>query len=193
MQDVIPGSIGFVMLYLIAGYFIFGYILNKIVPGKTPEILMDVPPYQKPMSRNISRKVWMRTSGFLKVAVPFVILGSLLVNVLYMAGTIDWLGNILAPMFEGWFGVPRETAGPLVAAFLRKDLAVAQLSAIEMTKYQMISAVVLVSIYFPCIATFAMMLREGRKAFLGSLAVLLVVVFTWGGLLHLLWILMGVV
>lgn len=193
MQDVIPGSIGFVMLYLIAGYFIFGYILNKIIPGKTPEILMDVPPYQKPMFHNISRKVWMRTSGFLKVAVPFVILGSLLVNVLYLAGAIDWLGNILAPMFEGWFGVPKETAGPLVAAFLRKDLAVAQLSAIEMTKYQMISAVVLVSIYFPCIATFAMMLREGGRAFLGSLAVLLVVVFTWGGLLHLLWILMGVV
>lgn len=192
MQDVIPGTIGFVMLYLVAGYFIFGYILSKVIPGRTPEILMDIPPYQRPMSSNIVRKVWMRTSGFLKVAVPFVLLGCLIVNVLYLTGTIDWLGSILAPMFEGWFGVPRQTAGPLVAAFLRKDLAVAQLSAIEMTKYQMISAVVLVSIYFPCIATFAMMLREGGKAFLGSLAVLIVVVFSWGGLLHLIWKLMGV-
>ena len=192
MQDVIPNSIGFVMLYLFAGYFVFGFILNKVVPGRTPEILMDVPAYQKPTLYNVGRKVWMRTSGFLKVAVPFVLLGSLIVNILYLLGTIDWLGNVLAPMFEGWFGVPKETAGPLVAAFLRKDLAVAQLSAIHMTKYQMISAVVLVSIYFPCIATFALMLKEGGKTFLGSLAVLLAAVFTWGGLLHLLWKLAGV-
>ncbi len=192
MQDVIPSSIGFVMLYLFAGYFVFGFILNKVVPGKTPEVLMDVPPYQRPTLHNVGRKVWMRTSGFLRVAVPFVLLGSLIVNILYLLGTIDWLGNVLAPIFEGWFGVPRETAGPLVAAFLRKDLAVAQLSAIHMTKYQMISAVVLVSIYFPCIATFAMMLKEGGKAFLGSLTVLLVAVLAWGGLLHLLWKLVGV-
>jgi len=88
--------------------------------------------------------------------------------------------------------VPKETAGPLIAAFLRKDLAVAQLSAIPMTPYQMITAVVLVSIYFPCVATFAMMLKEGWKELLGALAVLSVVVFTYGGLIHLIGILLGV-
>jgi len=192
MQDVIPESIGFVMLYLFIGYFVMGYILNKVIPGRAPEILMDVPPYRKPMLKNISRKVWIRTSGFLKVAVPFVLLGCLIINVLYLVGTIDWLGNVFAPVFEGWFGVPRETAGPLVAAFLRKDLAVAQLSAIHMTKYQMISSVVLVSIYFPCVATFAMILKESWKALLGSLVVLVIAAFGWGGLLHLIWKLMGV-
>ena len=192
MQDVIPESIGFVMLYLFIGYFVMGYILNKVISGRAPEILMDVPPYQKPMLKNIKRKVWMRTSGFLKVAVPFVLLGCLIVNILYLAGTIDWLGNVFAPVFEGWFGVPKETAGPLVAAFLRKDLAVAQLSAIHMTKYQMITSVVLVSIYFPCVATFAMILKESWKALLGSLVVLLIAAFGWGGLLHLIWKLMGV-
>ncbi len=80
-------------------------------------------------------------------------------NVLYLVRFIDWVGNVLSPVFVVWFGVPEATAGPLIAAFLRKDLAVAQLSVIEMTPYQMISAVVLVSIYFPCVATFAMMLK----------------------------------
>ena len=192
MQDVVPDLMGWILLYLIIGYFIFGYILNKIVPGKAPEFLIDVPPYRRPMLSNIGKKVWGRIAGFFKVAIPFVLLGCALVSVLYLLGVIQWLGDFLAPVFVGWFGVPAETAGPLIAAFLRKDLAVAQLSMIDMTPYQMITSVVLVSIYFPCVATFAMMLKEGWKELLGALAVLTVVVFAYGGLIHLIGILMGV-
>ena len=192
MEEVIPETMGVVVLYLIIGYFLFGFVLNKLIPGKSPEILIDVPPYQMPTKRNVTRKMWMRTSSFLKVAVPFVLLGCMIVNVLYLAGIMDWLANLFGPLLTGWFGVPKETVGPLIAAFLRKDLAVAQLSAIEMTSYQMITSVVLVSIYFPCVATFAMMLQEGWKELLGSLVVLAVVVFLYGGLVHLIGILAGV-
>ncbi|HDP37293.1 MAG TPA: ferrous iron transporter B [Candidatus Atribacteria bacterium] len=192
MQEVIPESIGMVLLYLIFGYFIFGFILNKLIPGKSPEILIDVPPYQKPLWNNISRKLRMRLGGFLKTAVPFVLFGCAIVNILYLTGTIDWLAKILTPLLTGWFGVPGETVGPLIAAFLRKDLAVAQLSAIEMSKYQMITSVVLVSIYFPCVATFVMLLKEGWKNLLGSLAVLVSVIFLYGGLINLIWTLLGV-
>jgi len=192
MQEVIPESIGIVLLYLIFGYFIFGFILNKLVPGKSPEILIDVPPYQKPMWNNIARKLRMRLGGFLKTAVPFVLLGCAIVNILYLTGTIDWLAKTLTPLLTGWFGVPGETVGPLIAAFLRKDLAVAQLSAIEMSKYQMITSVVLVSIYFPCIATFVMLLKEGWKNLIGSFAVLVTVIFLYGGSINLIWSLLGV-
>jgi len=192
MQEVIPESIGIVLLYLIFGYFIFGFILNKLVPGKSPEILIDVPPYQKPMWNNIARKLRMRLGGFLKTAVPFVLLGCVIVNILYLAGTIDWLAKTLTPLLTGWFGVPGETVGPLIAAFLRKDLAVAQLSTIEMSKYQMITSVVLVSIYFPCIATFVMLLKEGWKNLIGSFAVLVTVIFLYGGLINVIWKLLGV-
>ncbi|MHC2994552.1 MAG: ferrous iron transporter B [Candidatus Atribacteria bacterium] len=192
MQEVIPESTGIVLLYLIFGYFIFGFILNKLTPGKSPEILIDVPSYQKPLWNNISRKLRMRLGGFLKTAVPFVLFGCAIVNILYLTGTIDWLAKTLTPLLTGWFGVPGETVGPLIAAFLRKDLAVAQLSAIEMSKYQMITSVVLVSIYFPCVATFVMLLKEGWKNLLGSLAVLVTVIFLYGGLINLIWTLLGV-
>lgn len=192
MQEVIPESTGIVLLYLIFGYFIFGFILNKLTPGKSPEILIDVPPYQKPLWNNISRKLRMRLGGFLKTAVPFVLFGCAIVNILYLTGTIGWLAKTLSPLLTGWFGVPGETAGPLVAAFLRKDLAVAQLSAIKMSKYQMITSVVLVSIYFPCVATFVMLLKEGWRNLLGSLAVLVTVIFLYGGLINLIWTLLGV-
>ncbi len=200
MIEIIPGYVGFVMLYLLIGFFVTGFVLNKIIPGRSPEILMDVPPYRMPTVRNIGRKMWMRVKGFLFVAIPFVMLGVLLVNVLYWWGVIDWLADILEPVLSAWFGVPKETVGPLLAAFLRKDLAIAQLSAIEMTTYQLITSVVLINLYFPCVATFAMILKEGKEGgcksapifLLGSLATLVATVFLFGGLLHLIWIILGV-
>jgi len=197
MQNVIPDYTGFVILYLLSGYFLFGFILNKIVPGRSPEILIDVPELRSPTMRNISKKMWIRIRGFLVSAIPLVMLGSFVIGVLYLAGIIDFLSKILEPLFVFWFGVPKETTAPLIAAFMRKDLAIAQLQGLRAqgvisNTYQMVSAVVLTSIYFPCMATFVMMLREGGKALIGALLALLAAAFLFGGLLHLIWIVMGV-
>jgi ferrous iron transport protein B len=200
MLEVIPDYVGLVMIYLFLGFFVFGFILHKILPGRSPEMLLDVPPYRMPTFRNVSRKLWARVRGFITVAIPFMILGVLLVNVLYLVGVIDWLANSLEPVLTGWFGVPKETVSPLITAFMRKDLAVAQLSAIEMGVAQLVTSVVLVSLYFPCVATFAMIVKEGMQdrlkgvlTFLfGSLLILLIVVFVWGGLIRWILPLMGV-
>lgn len=200
MLEVIPEYVGWVMLYLFLGFFIFGFILNKIIPGRSPEMLLDVPPYRMPTVRNVSRKLWSRMRGFLTIAVPFVLLGVLLVNILYLVGVIDWLANSFEPLLTGWFGVPKETVTPLITAFMRKDLAVAQLGAIEMSVAQLITSVVLVSLYFPCVATFAMIIKEGMQDrvkgvitfLIGSLLILLAVVFIWGGLIRWILPLLGV-
>lgn len=192
MMEVIPDMLGWVVLYLVLGFILTGFLLSRIVPGSNPEILIDVPPYRRPVRENVLKKLRVRTEGYIKDAVPFVMLGILFVNILYLAGVIQWLSAVLSPLFVVWFGVPAETAGPLVAGFLRKDLAVAQLSTIAMTPYQTITSVVLISIYFPCVATFVVMLREGWRELLAAVGVLAVVVFAYGGLIHAFGILLGV-
>lgn len=192
MQDLIPHMIGWVFLSLVIGYLGFGYVLSKIVPGKSPEILIDVPPYQMPTWRNIRRKVWLRTSRFLFVAVPFVVIGCLIVGIMYLTGAMDGLAWILGPFLTRWWGVPKATVAPLIAGFLRKDLAVAMLGGIEMSRYQLFTSVVLLSIYFPCLATFAVMLKEENwKQFLGTIGFLMTMVFVYGGALHLMGVLFG--
>ena len=198
MLSLIPEYFGYIMIYLLTGFFAFGWILNKVIPGKSPEIITDVPPLRIPTLANVSRKLWVKVKSFFTNAIPFVLLGVGLVNLLYIGGVIGWLANTLKPLFTGWFGIPKETVAPLIAGFLRKDLAVAQLSAIDMTGFQLITSVVIISIYFPCIATFSMIIKEGRKSggvvkvLSGSLLTLVAVVFLWGGLLHLIGILLGV-
>ncbi|MFW6458747.1 MAG: FeoB small GTPase domain-containing protein [Halodesulfurarchaeum sp.] len=198
MLSLIPEYTGFIVLYLLLGFFVFGAVLNRLVPGTSPELIVDVPPLREPRIRNLSTKLLLRTREFFKTAVPFVLLGVGIINVLYLGGTIEWLAAVLQPVLSGWFGVPTDTIPALIAGFLRKDLAVAQLSAISMTPFQTVMSVIMVSIYFPCLATFAMLIQEGHKSgsavrmLGGALSTLVVALFVWGGLFHLGGILAGV-
>jgi len=200
MLELIPEYVGWILIFLVLGMFVFGFILNKLIPGRTPEILMDVPPYRKPRWRNVGNKLWVRTSSFFTTAIPFVLLGVVLVNLMYLTGMMDWLATVFSPLLTGYFGVPEETVAPLVAGFLRKDLAIFQLASIEMTTGQLITSIVLISLYFPCIATFVMIMREGwssgwkgvLKYLAGSLLVLGFVVFAWVGVLRIILMILGV-
>jgi len=198
MMSLIPQYTGYILLYLLAGFFVFGAILNRLVPGSSPEVAVDIPPLRQPRLANVGTKLSLRLRGFMTSAVPFVLAGVGVVNLLYLGGAVDWLATALGPVLSGWFGVPQETVPALIAGFMRKDLAIAQLSAISMSPFQTVMSVVMVSIYFPCVATFAMLIKEGRtsggvlRVVGGALATLVAALFLWGGLLRLGGTLLGV-
>jgi ferrous iron transport protein B len=186
MEELVPGLIGWVFLTLAVGYLGFGWVLNKILPGESPEILMDVPPYQAPQWSNILRKTWVRTQHFLLVAVPFVLLGCAIVMALYATGAMDAIAGGLEGFLATVFGVPASATPSLVVGFLRKDLAIGLLPIEAMTNYQVFKSVILLTIYFPCLATFAMLLRElNWKEILGTLGFLVAMIFVFGGILNL--------
>jgi ferrous iron transport protein B len=186
MEELVPSLVGWVFLTLAIGYLGFGWILNKIVPGESPEILMDVPPYQLPTMSNILRKTWSRTQHFLFVAVPFVLLGCVIVMVMYVTGAMDALASGLEGFLMTVFGVPADATASLVVGFLRKDLAIGLLPVDTMSTYQVFKSVVLLTIYFPCLATFAMLLKElNWKEILGTLGFLAVTALVFGGVLNL--------
>lgn len=186
MEELVPGLIGWVFLTLAIGYLAFGWVLSKIWPGESPEILMDVPPYRAPQWSNILRKTWTRTWHFLFVAVPFVLLGCAIVMILYATGAMDVIASGLEGLLAAVFGVPASATPSLVVGFLRKDLAIGLLPVEAMSTYQVFKSVILLTIYFPCLATFAMLLRElNWKEILATLGFLVVMIFVFGGVLNL--------
>ena len=70
-----------------------GLIMNRFMKGKSPEILWEIPPYRIPQPLAVVKKLWMRVSEFLKEAVPLVLLGIFVVNLLYMIGLFDILSH----------------------------------------------------------------------------------------------------
>ena len=161
----ILGSFGLVYVFLVFAtlflvFFCSGLILNRLIKGDSPEICLEIPPYRKPDPLTVLKKTWMRIRWFLKEAIPFVFLGVLIINLLYAVGFVEWLGGIFAPVIQGWFGLPPEATTALLIGFLRKDLAVGMLLPLGMSPLQLVIATTLLTIYFPCVGTFAVMFRE---------------------------------
>ncbi|MCD6448486.1 MAG: ferrous iron transporter B [Thermoplasmata archaeon] len=168
-------------------YIIAGIILSRIVKGESPEIFMEIPPYRVPSLRAVAKKLAMRIQWYLKDAIPWLFFGVFAINVLYVIHFIDFLSNLFKPIVVTWFGLKKEAAVALIAGFLRKDLAVGMLLPLNMSPEQLVIASTILTIYFPCVATFTILIRElGLKDMFKTLAIMLFVAFVVGGVQRLL-------
>ena len=184
--------IGLVFLTLAVLYFVMGLILNRYIKGESPEIFLEIPPYRRPSFKAILKKTWMRIRWFLKEAIPYLFLGVAIINILYAVGFLQWFGAILAPVMQGLFGLPGDASIAMVIGFLRKDLAVGMLLTVKgMSVMQLVIAVTMLTIYYPCVATFAVLVKElGVKDMAKSAAIMVGTAVVVGFLLRV--ILLGV-
>jgi len=183
-QHLVVGlTIVYGILFLV--WVVLGLLLAHLVRGKSPEIFVEIPPYRRPYLRDLLKKIWIRLKWFLKEAIPFVLLGVFIVNILYTLGVFQFLGKYTAPVISGVLGLPNEAIGALLVGFLRKDVAVGMLVPLTLTLKQLIIASVVLTIYFPCVATFTTLLRElGLVDMLKAAGIMLVSVLIVGGVLN---------
>jgi ferrous iron transport protein B len=127
----------------------------------------------------------MRILGFLKEALPMVLLGVFIINIFYTLGIFDYLTKVTGPLLKNIFGVPEAAVEALIMGFLRKDLAMGVLLPLGLTAKQMLTMSILLVIYFPCIATFVILLRElGVKDMLKATAIMLTSTVIVGGYIN---------
>ncbi|MBI4743521.1 MAG: ferrous iron transporter B [Actinobacteria bacterium] len=184
-----------VMIYLILFALIagVGIGLNKIMPGESEGLVMEMFPFRAPSIPTILKKTWYRFKDFIFVAFPIVVIGSFVLGGLYETGYLWKLAAPLSPVVSGWLGLPAVAGITLIIAVLRKELALQLLVTLAMVRYgnkakdllffmntrQLFVYALVNTIYIPCIATIAVLGRElGTKraaaimAFTISLAIL---------------------
>ncbi len=177
--------VALVFFTLFTLFIIKGIILNRLLKGVSPEIVMEIPPYRMPQISAVVKKLWMRLSGFVREALPLVFMGVLLVNVLHMFKVIDFIAHISSPVVTGLWGLPRETVPALVTGFLRKDVAVGMLGPLNLTTKELVIGSTTLAVYFPCIATYIVLIRElGIKDSLKSTCIMFIVAVITGALLN---------
>ncbi len=175
--------IAMVFFTLAVLYIFIGILLNKFIKGESPEIFMEIPPYRKPSIIAIAKKLSMRIQWYLKDAIPWLFFGVFIINILYTLHFIDFLSNLFSPIVVTWFGLKKEAALALIAGFLRKDLAVGMLLPLNMAPEQLVIATTILTIYFPCVATFTILIKElGIKDMLKAMLLMILVAFTVGGI-----------
>ena len=167
-------------------WVILGTILNHSVRGFSPELLVEIPPYRLPPLRVVLQKLWMRTYGFLVEAIPIILGAILVINILYILGVFNAIANFTAPVVTGLLGLPKEAVTALVIGFLRKDVALGMLAPLALTAKQLVVGSVVLAMFFPCIATFVILLRQiGVINMLKSAGIMLSAALITGGILNL--------
>jgi ferrous iron transport protein B len=170
---------------LIVLWIFIGTLMNKLVPGFSTDLLLELPSFRLPSISTIFKKLWMRILGFLKEALPMVLLGVFIINIFYTLGVFDYLTKVTGPLLKNIFGVPEAAVEALIMGFLRKDLAMGVLLPLGLTAKQMLTMSILLVIYFPCIATFVILLRElGVKDMLKATAIMLTSTVVVGGYIN---------
>ncbi len=167
-------------------WVILGFILNRLIKGFSPELLIEIPPYRIPPWRTVLQKLWLRVHGFLREAIPIILGAVLVMNILYALGVFNAIADFTAPVVTGLLGLPKEAVVALAIGFLRKDVAVGMLAPLALTSGQLVVGSVVLAMFFPCIATFVVLLRElGTTGMLKAAAVMVIVSLSVGGLLNL--------
>ena len=141
-------------------WLILGSVLKLIVKGRTTSLIMEIPPYRKPGLKIQVKTLIMRMKGYISEAVPYVLGGIFLVNVLNLLGVLQFIGKLTAPVIKVMFGLPEETVAAFIIGIVRKDAAVALLEPLMLTDSQMATAIIALILYFPCIATFVVLFKE---------------------------------
>lgn len=161
--------------------FISGYFLNKILKGKSRGLVMEISDMRMPSFKIIIYKTWHRFKDFIYIAFPIIIAGSLVLGYLYNSGLIWYFEKPLKPIVEGMLGLPAVAGLTLIFAVLRKELALVFLMALAsqkiglnldagarhalplqdfMTKQQIYVFALVNTLYIPCIATLAALMKE---------------------------------
>ncbi len=194
LQAMIFGLVGargaqyVVIVYgtLFVVWIILGTILRLSVRGFTPELLIEIPPYRLPQWRAMLQKVWMRVYGFLAEAIPIILGAVLVINILYFLGVFEAIANFTAPLITNFLGLPKEAVTAVVIGFLRKDVALGMLAPLALSTKQLVVGSVVLAMFFPCVATFVVLLRElGVVNMLKSTGIMIAAALITGGILNL--------
>jgi ferrous iron transport protein B len=162
------------------------FLLNKLLGGETPELLIEIPPYRVPKLSMLFRKVWLRLSSFITSAIPLIILGIFLIGILDVLGIIRFVSRILGAPLLFILGLPPETFFAIVTGFLRKDISIALLKPFHLPPKSLVIACIFLVLYLPCISTFFVMTKElGVRNALKLVAILLISGLLVGGVLNL--------
>lgn len=183
-------------LAVVSGVFLLvGYLTAKLMPGEKPSFYMELPPLRLPRARNILVKTYTRMEWYLREVFPLFIAASVVIWLGNLTGLFDLAVHALLPLVR-WLDLPDQTAVAFLFGFFRRDYGAAGLYDLRasLSASQLLVAVVTMTLFVPCIAQFAVTIKErGWKTALGMAAFIFPFALLVGGALNtfLQWISFG--
>jgi ferrous iron transport protein B len=175
------GGLGVFALFLLVPVVVslVGKLLKRRYPETTPGMIQEIPAYAVPTTRTVLTSTWERSRDIVTIVMPLLLAGSIVLALLAHYGADVWINLALTPVTVWWLGLPAALGVPILFGVLRKELSLLmvfhalgtqELSGVLDTT-QIVTFLVFLTFYVPCVSTFAMMLKLiGQRDAVFSLA-----------------------
>ncbi|MDI6602347.1 MAG: ferrous iron transport protein B [Thermoanaerobacteraceae bacterium] len=154
----------FVYVFVIFAVFaLVGYLLNKVLPGESSDLLLDLPTLRVPEPVNVFKKTMAKSKMFITEATPLFAYGAIGLSILKYFHILDYIIEFVKPLTVGWLQLPKETATAFIMGFVRRDFGAAGLYTIPMTPKQALVALITMTLFVPCIAATMVIFKERSR------------------------------
>lgn len=150
---------GSVVMFILA---LTGVVLNKIMPGKSGALMIDLPPMRLPRAENVLKKTWSKSWNFMTESVPMFCLAGMVVTIGQMSGFLASFIAVLQPLVTGLLELPADPriATTFILGIVRRDFAAFGLTDVVLSPAQAVVAMIVITLFVPCIATVGVMIKE---------------------------------
>ncbi len=172
--------------YVLIIFGIVGRLSGSLLPGNSSSFYMEIPPLRLPMLSNVLHKAFIRMWWYFIEILPIFIITSIVLWIGDRAGVLTYIIYSIQPVMSS-LSLPIETAQPFLLGFFRRDYGAAGLyemvTSHSLSKEQLLIASVTLTLFVPCIAQAAVMIKE--RGLLISIIMLFAIIFLafMGGLL----------
>jgi ferrous iron transport protein B len=157
-----------IFLYLMLIIALGSNYLSKLLPESTG-LIMEIVPLKVPSLKMSLLKTWSKIREFIGEAFLFLIIGGVLLGWIEYFNISHYLNMVFSPLVTGLLDLPKELGSTLIFGFFRKELilvmasqslGVQSINDLPLTLSQVISFIIFVSLYFPCLSTFIVLYKE---------------------------------
>ena len=158
-----------------------GLVLSRITPGERFGMIMEMAPLRAPTAANVVKKSWRQIREFLVIAMPLLVVSSIILGLFQFYGIIEAFQEFITPFSVAVLGLPSYATTALIFGLLRKEMALGALVVLAgtpdlntvLTQVQLYTWAMIGVLFIPCISTMAVLYRQ-----VGLKTVVLISVYT---------------
>jgi ferrous iron transport protein B len=177
-----------IFIYIFIIIAIGSSVLNKILP-QSSGLMMEITPLRIPSIKLALQKTWSKVSEFLGEALLFLVLGGIVLGWVEFFNISHYIDIVFSPIVHSIMNLPDQLGSTLLFGFLRKELilvmanqamGVDTLSKLPLSIPQVVTFIIFVSLYFPCLSTFIVLLKEYKLkiTLISSFASIILAIFS---------------
>lgn len=174
---IIVGSVGkyagplwalLIYMILMGTLVVLGIALHKTIKFEPTGLMVEIPDIRLPSVKQTATKTYIRLKEFLTIAFPLLVVGSIVLEILMAENILQKLIGPADPVMMAVFGLPGFTLVGLFFGLLRKEMALQMLFVLAGTSDlaavlapdQMFVFALVMAVFMPCLAAFAVMMKE---------------------------------